>query len=475
MLFSSSIFLFLFLPFVLLGYYGVYVCLGRFRRISCNLLLLTASICFYAWDEPWFVLIMLASILANHIFGLWIDRRRGRGENTHLPVACALVCNLGVLFVFKYLTFCLTQLNALGFPLHIPSIALPLGLSFFTFQGLSYVLDVDRGTSPVQPSLFKTALYISFFPQLIAGPIVKYSTIAQELDFRRENWGDFSTGVCRFLTGLGKKVLLANQLAVVADAAFGLPDGERTVGFAWLGAICYTLQIYYDFSGYSDMAIGMGRMFGFHFQENFNYPYVSKSITEFWRRWHISLSSWFRDYVYIPLGGSRVDTAGKHLRNLFVVWLLTGIWHGANWTFLVWGLFYFLLLALEKFLGLGKNWFWGGRWTYTMLMVTLGWVLFRADSLTAAVSYLQTMFFPVAGWWDGLTTLYFSENCVLLPLAILFCTPIVPWLSSHRSARCGPLAMVEDMAYTAALLMIFVLSAAFLIKGTYNPFIYFNF
>lgn len=475
MLFSSSVFLFLFLPLVLLGYYGAYACLGRFRRLSCNLLLLAASLCFYAWGEPWFVLLMLVSILANHIFGLWIHRRRARGESTHLPVACALVFNLGILFVFKYLTFFLTQLHALGVPLLIPSIALPLGLSFFTFQGLSYVLDVDRRTSPVQPSLFKTALYISFFPQLIAGPIVKYSAIAQELDFRRENWGDFSSGVCRFLSGLGKKVLLANQLAVVADAAFGLPDGERTVGLAWLGAICYTLQIYYDFSGYSDMAIGLGRMFGFHFQENFHYPYLSRSITEFWRRWHISLSSWFRDYVYIPLGGSRVDTAGKHLRNLFVVWLLTGIWHGANWTFLVWGLFYFLLLALEKFLGVGKHWSGGLRWSYTMLMITLGWVLFRADSLTAAVCYLQTMFFPVAGWWDGLATLYLSENRVLLPLAILFCAPVAPWWITRCSAKRGILALVREIGYAAALLTIFVLSAAFLIKGTYNPFIYFNF
>ena len=474
MLFSSSVFLFLFLPLVLLGYYGLCSWLGRFQGPARNLLLLLSSLFFYAWGEPWFVLVMLCSILANHCFGLWIERRRSRGQNPDLAVFCALVYNLGILFLFKYLTFLLTQLNCLGLSLPVPGIELPLGLSFFTFQGLSYVLDINASTSPAQRSLFKTALYISFFPQLIAGPIVKYSTIAEELDSRQESWADFSYGVCRFLVGLGKKVLLSNQLVVIADAAFDLSNQERTVGLAWLGAICYTLQIYYDFSGYSDMAIGLGRMFGFHFQKNFNYPYISKSVTEFWRRWHISLSSWFRDYVYIPLGGSRVGTR-RHLRNLLVVWLLTGIWHGANWTFLVWGLFYFLLLALEKFLGLGNNWPQGIRWLYTMLMVTLGWVLFRADSLAAAASYFQTMFFPISGWWNDLATLYLLENRFLLPLAFLLCAPVVSKATNYLSSRRGHLALAGDMCQALTLLLIFVLSAAFLIKGTYNPFIYFNF
>ena len=258
------------------------------------------------------------------------------------------------MFVFKYLVFVLTQLNRLGAQFLIPGIELPLGISFFTFQALSYVLDVDRDRGKVQRNPLKVALYISFFPQLIAGPIVKYETVAEEIDGRRENWADFSAGVCRFLVGLGKKVLLANQLAVVADFAYGLEAGELSTGMAWLGAVCYTMQIYFDFSGYSDMAIGMGRMFGFHFLENFNYPYLSRSITEFWRRWHISLSTWFRDYVYFPLGGSRVDRRWKHIRNLFVVWLLTGIWHGAAWTFVLWGLYYFVLLVLEKYGGLGR-------------------------------------------------------------------------------------------------------------------------
>ena len=345
MLFSSSIFLFLFLPLVLLIYY---LPLGRFRQ-GQNVFVLLASLGFYAWGEPWFVLVMMGSIVVNYGFGLWVDHNQRHNHSARMPVILALVVNLGILFVFKYLTFTLGILNDLGAHFVIPGIELPIGISFFTFQALSYVLDIQRGHGQVQRSPLKVGLYISFFPQLIAGPIVKYETVADQIDHRKENWEDFSSGCARFVVGLGKKVLLANQLALVADRAFQLGGmGQLTTGFAWLGSLCYTLQIYYDFSGYSDMAIGLGKMFGFHFLENFNYPYISRSVTEFWRRWHISLSTWFRDYVYFPLGGSRVNSKGKHIRNLFVVWLLTGIWHGANWTFIVWGLFYFVLLMLEK-------------------------------------------------------------------------------------------------------------------------------
>ena len=348
MLFSSSIFLFLFLPLVLLIYY---LPLGRFRQ-GQNVFLLLASLGFYAWGEPWFVLVMMGSIVVNYGFGLWVDHNQRHNRSARMPVVLALVVNLGILFVFKYLTFTLGILNDLGAHFVIPGIELPIGISFFTFQALSYVLDIQRGHGQVQRSPLKVGLYISFFPQLIAGPIVKYETVADQIDHRKENWEDFSSGCARFVVGLGKKVLLANQLALVADRAFQLGGtGQLTTGFAWLGSLCYTLQIYYDFSGYSDMAIGLGKMFGFHFLENFNYPYISRSVTEFWRRWHISLSTWFRDYVYFPLGGSRVDSKGKHIRNLFVVWLLTGIWHGANWTFIVWGLFYFVLLNGEFRLG----------------------------------------------------------------------------------------------------------------------------
>ncbi len=393
MLFSSSVFLFLFLPVGLRVYY---LPLRRWRQ-GQNVFLLLASLGFYAWGEPWFVLVMLGSILANYGFGLWVDACKRAGRTCAPPLVTALAVNLGILFVFKYLTFTLGILNRLGAAFAIPGIELPIGISFFTFQALSYVLDVHRDRGEVQRSPLKVVLYISFFPQLIAGPIVKYETVAQQIDHRKETWADFSAGCSRFIVGLGKKVLLSNQLAVVADRAFGLGDG-LSASFAWLGALCYTLQIYYDFSGYSDMAIGLGKMFGFHFLENFNYPYISRSITEFWRRWHISLSTWFRDYVYIPLGGNRVKKS-RWIRNILVVWALTGFWHGAQWNFLFWGLYYGLLLLAEKlFLGrllerLPK----AVRWLYTAFFVLIGRALalygvLRADRLGA----VRPDRFPVA-------------------------------------------------------------------------------
>ena len=467
MLFSSSVFLFLFLPVVLLVYY---LPLRRWRQ-GQNVFLLLASLGFYAWGEPWFVLVMLGSILANYGFGLWVDACKRAGRTCAPPLVTALAVNLGILFVFKYLTFTLGILNRLGAAFVIPGIELPIGISFFTFQALSYVLDVHRDRGEVQRSPLKVGLYISFFPQLIAGPIVKYETVAQQIDHRKEIWADFSAGCSRFIVGLGKKVLLSNQLAVVADRAFGQGDG-LSASFAWLGALCYTLQIYYDFSGYSDMAIGLGKMFGFHFLENFNYPYISRSITEFWRRWHISLSTWFRDYVYFPLGGSRVDSRAKHIRNLFVVWLLTGIWHGANWTFLAWGLFYFVLLVLEKYGRLGRGWPAPLQGLYTFLMVNFAWVLFRADSLGAAGRYLGAMLGLGAAGWDSLFLLYLRENVLVLLAASAFSVPAGRWLRKKTTARPS---LLLDVGYAVLMLLLFAAAASFLIKGTYNPFIYFNF
>ena len=475
MLFSSSIFLFAFLPVVLLVYYAVL----RGDRRKQNIFLLAASLFFYAWGEPWFVLVMAGSILANYGFGLWVHTWKRQCRYLNVPVTVAVVCNLGLLFVFKYLTFTLGTLHSLLGGFVVPVIGLPIGISFFTFQAMSYVFDVALGKAEVQRDPLYLGLYISLFPQLIAGPIVKYSTVAAQIEGRRETWADFSAGCCRFMVGLGKKVLLSNQLAVVADAAWNHVGPDLSAPFAWLGAVCYTLQIYYDFGGYSDMAIGLGKMFGFHFLENFNYPYISRSITEFWRRWHISLSSWFRDYVYIPLGGSRVDRR-KTIRNLFVVWLLTGVWHGANWTFVCWGLFYFVLLYLEKFRGMGADWPQWCRWLFTMLMVNFGWVLFRAESLADAGTYLSAMFCATPGAYvPSLEVYYFGQYWPILLLAVLFSAPVGQWLTRQVNQYLDRYArhvfVMWETVYALGLLLVFLASAAFLVKGTYNPFIYFNF
>ena len=333
MLFSTSVFLFFFLPFVLFFYHA----LLRNKIKWQNLFLLVSSLFFYAWGEPYFVLIMLASIIVNWGFALLVDFFRDRIYVRYLLFLVVLF-NILLIFTFKYLNFFCTTLNdVFNTDIIIPSIALPIGISFFTFQSISYVIDVYRRKGHVQKNPLNVGLYIALFPQLIAGPIVRYETIAQQIENRVVTFSDFSEGVKRFIIGLGKKVLIANNVALVADHCFTLTEENLTAPLAWLGILCYTLQIYFDFSGYSDMAIGLGRMFGFHFLENFNYPYISKSISEFWRRWHISLGSWFRDYVYIPLGGNRVSKVRLYV-NLFIVWFLTGLWHGANWTFIIWGI-----------------------------------------------------------------------------------------------------------------------------------------
>ena len=469
MLFSSSVFLFLFLPLTLIIYY---LPLRRWRQ-GQNLFLLLASLFFYAWGEPWFVLVMIASILANYGFGLWVDRSRQRGGAGRLPVVLSVVLNLSLLFVFKYLMFTMGILNQLGASLVIPVIELPIGISFFTFQAMSYVLDVHRGRGRAQRSPLKVGLYVSFFPQLIAGPIVKYETVAEQIDHRRESWDDFSAGCARFVAGLAKKVFLSNQLALVADRAFQLGEaGQLPTAFAWLGAVASVLQIYYDFSGYSDMAIGLGKMFGFHFLENFNYPFISRSLTETWQRWHISLGSWFRDYVYFPLGGSRVGSKWKQIRNLFVVWLLTGVWHGANWTFVAWGLFTFVFLILEKYAHLGRGWPAFFQWLYAFVVFTLGAVFFRAVNIGAAADYLGAMFGLGAGLWSAETGLYLVENWTVLLLGAVCAAPVGPALRRWADGRRNP---ALDLLCALLAAAVFLVCAAFIIKGTYNPFIYFNF
>ena len=456
MVFSSAEFLALFLPCVLLVYYNPFFRGRRFR----NVFLLLVSLFFYAWGEPVYVLLLMLSIAVNWWFGLQVEKdsphRRGL-------LAAAVVFNLAGLFVFKYLGFVCENLAVLGLAVPRVELALPIGISFYTFQAMSYVIDVYRKKSPAQRSVLDVGLYVSFFPQLIAGPIVRYETVALEIHGRKETWEDFCEGVPRFVCGLGKKAILANNMALVADAAF--QSGNLSAPMAWLGAVAYALQIYFDFSGYSDMAIGLGRMFGFHFLENFNRPYLASSITDFWRRWHISLSTWFRDYVYIPLGGNRVSPR-RHLMNLFVVWLLTGIWHGANWTFIFWGLGYFLLLMAEKYAHIDQK-LGVLRRPYTRLCVLLLWVLFRADSLGAAGRYFAAMFTGGRGTWDDFLY-YFTNMKVYLAAAVICCLPLDRlWKRVPERARDG-LAAIG----TAALLL---LTLTYVVSSTYNPFIYFNF
>jgi alginate O-acetyltransferase complex protein AlgI len=384
-----------------------------------------------------------------------------------------LITNLGILFIFKYLIFVIKNINIImGKNINIPNIMLPIGISFFTFQAISYVIDVYRKDGIAQKNPINVALYISFFPQLIAGPIVRYQTISEQIQNRKETFDDFSIGLCRFIVGLSKKMILANTLAMVADVAFSIQ--ELSVVMAWLGALAYTFQIFYDFSGYSDMAIGLGRMFGFRILENFDYPYISGSITEFWRRWHISLGTWFRDYVYFPLGGSRVKTKWRLVFNLFVVWILTGIWHGANWTFLIWGSMYFILILIEKLSGLEMKKWKGFGHLYTLFFVIIGWVIFRSNTLSYAFAYIKKMFgFGANGFIDKNAFFYFNEHKYYYLLALFFIMPSSTWIK--KTIRYNKAINVLNVLYPVGMTLLFIITISFVVKGAYNPFIYFNF
>ena len=465
MLFSSNIFIFAFLPLVLLGYYVLLR--GQTAR---NLLLLAASLVFYAWGEPVYVFLMLLSIAANFGFGLAVEHARRKKP----WLALAVAFNLGVLFHFKYLGFAVENLNALfGTAFAVRAPILPIGISFFTFQAMSYVIDVYRGTAAVQRNVLKLGLYISFFPQLIAGPIVRYNSIAEQIEHRSVTPGSFQEGVCRFIRGFGKKILLANNLALAAEKGFALAaSGEISTAMAWLGSLAYTLQLYYDFSGYSDMAIGLGAMFGFRFEENFNYPYISRSFTEFWNRWHISLGRWFRDYVYFPLGGSRVSRP-RLAFNLFVVWLLTGVWHGAAWQYIVWGGMFGVLVGLEKFTNFPRRCESRPvRALYTVLALLVihgSMVIFGSQGIPAAFTQLRAMLGLCPGY-DPIAAFYWNETRGALLLALLFAVPLWPW--AEKKLPQGPAGqLLRALVYGA----VFVVSVSYLAMGSHNPFIYFNF
>ena len=436
--------------------------------------LMTMSLIFYAWGEPSFALVMIASIFFNYFSAVLIHISKSDNMRKFFLILC-IAGNLSILFYYKYLNFAASNLSKMGISLQVQEIALPIGISFYTFQIMSYVIDFYRGETKLQRSPFKLALYVALFPQLIAGPIVRYVDVEEQIETREHSIEKFALGVRRFVIGLAKKVIIANHVALVADNIFNLPAHENTMATAWLGIICYTFQIYFDFSGYSDMAIGLGKMLGFDFLENFDYPYISKSATEFWRRWHLSLSTWFRDYVYIPLGGNR---KGNVYFNLFVVFLLTGLWHGASWNFVAWGLWHGAFLIIERLLrnkGVTFKVPEFGKWLYTMSIVVLGWIMFRAEDLAYAVNYLGVMCGVVKPYHLGYTVQWYLTSKIALVLFIALLASL-PWKKYKEKylnmVENSTIALVVDRIMIIGL---FTISIILIMTSTYNPFIYFRF
>ncbi len=475
MLFTSAVFLFIFLPLVLVTYF---LLPPKYR----NLCLLISSIIFYAWGEKKLVVIMMITTVVDFYGAILIEKGKRKAG-----LLITVLFNLGLLFYFKYLNFTFDNIVSL---LHemgletgssIPKIIMPLGISFLTFHSLSYVVDVYRGEIKANKSLVQFGTYIFLFPHLIAGPIVRYVTIHKELQYRDIGSDKFSEGIKRFIIGLAKKMIIANNCAYAADYILALPKDNLSTSLVWLAMIAYSLQIFYDFSGYSDMAIGLGKMFGFDFKENFNYPYISSSIREFWRRWHISLSTWFKDYLYIPIGGSRVSLPKIYL-NLFIVFMVTGFWHGASWNFMIWGMFHGFFIVIEK-VGLQK--LLDRIWVpvahfYTLMIVLIGWVFFRADTLEMGLFYLGKMFsYSYCATDDAVLTLIFSkETIVAMVIGISFSLPIYGWLKMKillLSQKNSKIEIYANIGYAFILLSLFVIACMKIAVNSYNPFIYFRF
>ena len=476
MLFSSIPFLYYFLPAVM----GLYFLVPKGLK---NTVLLVFSLLFYAWGEPRYVALMIFSILLFYGCGLAIGVSETlKGKKFWLTVS--VVSSLSLLAIFKYADFFLSSVNEMtGLSLPMLKLALPIGISFYTFQCLSYTIDVYRGTVPVQKNVISFGAYVSLFPQLIAGPIVRYVDVARELDQRQTTGEDLAYGLRRFLVGLGKKVLLANQFGQFIEVFRSTT--EPSTLFYWLYAVSFMLHIYFDFSGYSDMAIGLGRIFGFHFIENFDYPYLSKSVAEFWRRWHISLGSWFRDYVYIPMGGNRVSK-GRWIFNIFTVWMLTGFWHGASWNFVLWGLYFALFLLLEKFVFRWQKH--GNAFTvhlrrlYTLIVVWFGWFLFRFDDMGLMGHALKSLFGGYQGFNGDNAHYTLKSYLFILLVAMIACTPIIPFFAKkltaaaeQESALGGLARAVTNTVAVAAPIALLILSALALVGDSYNPFLYFRF
>ena len=466
MVFSSLYFLFLYLPIVLLVYYITPL---KWR----NLWLLVVNLVFYGWGEPKYILLMIFTIVLDYFCGLIVARRKLQGDDkgARTAVAVALVLNLAILFFFKYWDLVATTFQHFGVGMPVLNLTLPIGISFYTFQTMTYPVDIYRGDAEVQKSIVSFGTFVTLFPQLIAGPIIKYKELADQMTYRTHSPEQFASGVQVFVVGLAKKVLLANNIGKLWDVYLALPTDQLTVSGAWLGVVAFSLQLYFDFSGYSDMAVGLGRMLGFEFLRNFNYPYISKSVTEFWRRWHISLGSWFREYVYIPMGGNRVSK-GRLCFNLLVVWGLTGIWHGASWNFLLWGLYFGVLLMLEKLWLKG----WIDRWprvlqhVYTLFLVLVSWAIFAVEDFGQLGGYLAAMFgLSGRGLADGAFGYYLRSYGPSLLAACVASTPLMAglWRRLPRRAEAALLPVV--------LLAGLLLCTAYLVDATYNPFLYFRF
>ncbi len=466
MLFSSMTFVFLFLPIVCLIYLLA-------KKELHNAILLAASILFYAWGEPRYLAIMILTILANYVGAIALDKHKKYKK----PILLATIAvDLSFLLYFKYFNFFIDNINSIfAMDISFLEVIMPIGISFYTFQAMSYLIDVYKGDAKVQKDIYKLALYISLFPQLVAGPIVKYRDVDEQIDHRTVTFDKVSYGVKRFIIGLAKKMLLANTLGAVADEIFGLPVAQASPQLAWVGAIFYSLQLFYDFSGYSDMAIGLGSIFGFKFLENFNYPYISKSITEFWRRWHISLSTWFKEYLYIPLGGNRKGNVRTYV-NLFLVFLATGFWHGASWNFIFWGLWHGVFIIFEKMTGWHKESksriISGAQHIYTIFVFVIGWVMFRAENMSYATDYIKNMFGLVKEHTAVNDVSYYLDNAEMLALiaGILCAMPVFNKILYVKYEH-----KVLRTLINVWLFILFVVSSATIAASTYNPFIYFRF
>ena len=466
MIFSSIPFLFFFLPFFLLLYYLV-----PFKYK--NIILLIFSLVFYAWGEPIYITLMIFSSVVDYFNGLMIEKNKNNERKKKTFLIFSIIINLSLLGFFKYADFLINSFNNI-FSTSLPllKLGLPIGISFFTFQTMSYSIDVYRGEVKAEKNFLTFMTYVSMFPQLIAGPIVRYETVSQELHEREINFKHFSNGLLRFMRGLFKKVLIANNVGYLWSVLS--TSTNLSVLGAWLGIIAFTFQIYFDFSGYSDMAIGMGKMLGFNYLENFNYPYIAQSITDFWRRWHISLSSWFRDYVYIPLGGSRVKKI-INIRNIFIVWMLTGLWHGASWNFVLWGMYYGILLLLEKFIlkkyidKLPKIF----KHLYTIILVIIGWLIFAFEDMNLLINYSKTMFGLNGKFIDNTFIYYFSNYFIILLISIIFSMPTYEKIEKILKNRKN--TKLKFILTLIIYIVLLIITTAYLVSDTYNPFLYFRF